>query len=143
MKNQLSTEQIKKFIQYLAINYRLQKVDITGGEALLTKVWERTKEVVSFALSIGLEVQINTTGSGDITPYMLKDAFDGNLSNLLLHVSLDGVDEQYVDSFRGKKGAFQASIQFMKDAIALGIRVRTRLTMTPTNIEQIIAKCIS
>lgn len=136
--NELSVEQIKEFIEYLAINYRLQKVDITGGEALLTKVWRRTKEVVGFALSKGLEVQINTTGSGDITPYMIKEVFDENLSNLLLHVSLDGVDERYVDGFRGKKGAFQASTQFMKDAIALGIRVRTRLTMTPTNIEQII-----
>ncbi|MCI8917814.1 MAG: radical SAM protein [Eubacterium sp.] len=138
MAYELSIEQIKEFLEYLVINYRLQKVDITGGEALLTKVWSRTKEVVEFALSKGLEVQINTTGSGNITPYMIKETFGENLTNLLLHVSLDGIDEQYVDSFRGRKGAFQASTQFMKDALALRIKVRTRLTMSRENIEQIV-----
>ena len=38
MAYELSIEQIKEFLEYLVINYRLQKVDITGGEALLTKV---------------------------------------------------------------------------------------------------------
>lgn len=139
MDNELSVEQIERFIDYLALNYGLKKVDITGGEALLDKVWGRTKAVVGFALNKGLEVQINTTGAGDITPETIKEAFRDRVDNLLLHVSLDGVEEQYVDTFRGRKGAFMASINFMKEAINLGLKVRTRLTMTPANVNQIIS----
>ena len=138
MQNELSVDQIVKFINHLSIFYGLKKVDITGGEALLKKVWDRTKYVVNFALDKGLEVQINTTGSGDISPKRIKDAFQRKSENLLLHVSLDGVDQKYVDSFRGRKGAFIASINFMREAISLGLKVRTRLTMTPNNICQVI-----
>lgn len=138
MDDELTIEQIKRFLEYLILNYGLKKVDITGGEALLKKVWARTKSVVGFALDKGLEVQINTTGSGDISPEEIKKTFGARMDRLLLHVSLDGVDDQYVDAFRGKKGAFLSSINFMKAAIELGFRVRTRLTMTPTNVDQII-----
>lgn len=134
MSNQLEVEQIIKFLTTLKDDYGLQKVDITGGEALLTKVWPRTREVVDFALSNGLEVQINTTGSGNITAEEICEVVRDRKDLFLLHVSLDGVDESYVDAFRGKKGAMKASVAFMKSAIAAGLNVRTRYTVTNENI---------
>lgn len=138
MENELSIDQIIDFICYLTDEYGLRKVDITGGEALLKTVWQRTEAVVGYALSRGLEVQINTTGSGDILPKKIKDTFSNHLDNLLLHVSLDGIDEYYVDRFRGHKGAYKSSLEFMKQAIELGMNVRTRFTMTPENLNQVV-----
>ena len=136
-KNELSVEQINSFVDYLQDVYNLQKLDITGGEALLTKVWPRTKAVVGHALRRGLEVQINTTGSGNIAPEVICEAFRVHLDKLLLHVSLDGTDPAYVDAFRGRKGAYERSINFMKEALNLGIKVRTRLTITNENLDQV------
>ena len=139
MSDELQLETINSTIDFLKDNYGLKKLDITGGEALLSRVWPRTQVVVGHALNQGLEVQINTTGSGDISPAVIRQAFGSNISHLLLHVSLDGIDPKYVDAFRGRKGAFDASIHFMKTALDEGIRVRTRLTITSENVDQVLA----
>lgn len=135
MTQQMDIETIQSYIKKLKEEYNLQKVDITGGEALLTKVWPRTEKVVSYCLENGLEVQVNTTGSGNIPAKQIRELIGEYRDLFLLHVSLDGIDEKYVDAFRGSKGAMSRSVAFMKSALEEGIRVRTRYTVTDENID--------
>lgn len=137
-KNQLSIEEIKDFLTILINDFGLEKVDITGGETLNHLVWPRTKEILKFAIENRLEIQLNTSGSGDIEVKEIKEVI-GDYEKFTLHVSLDGVDEEKVDWFRGKKGAFKSAIQTFKDAVASNLFVRSRFTVTKDNYNDIEA----
>lgn len=133
-KDQLSVDQINKFVDFLVANFDLKKVTITGGEALLSNVWPRTIEVLQHALNRDLDIQLNTSGSGDIEMATIKEAAGDKYKKILMHMSLDGIDEDAVDEFRGKKGAMAKAMKSITDAVNLGLNVQARYTVTSTNI---------
>lgn len=135
-KDQLSVEEINNFIDYLISSFGLKKVTLTGGECLLNHVWSRTKPVLQHSLDQGMDIQINTSGSGEIEMSELKKVAKDKYTKILLHVSLDGINHKKVDSFRGKTGAMDRAIKTMKDAVSLGFNVQARYTATKTNLDE-------
>jgi radical SAM protein with 4Fe4S-binding SPASM domain len=131
--SQLELEEITSFVDRLVDEMGLNKVTITGGEALLHLVWPRTKVVLRHALDRGLTVQLNTSGSGQIRMSQIAEVCGSDLDKLILHLSLDGVDEERVDRFRGRKGAMRDAMRSLSDARDLGIRVEARYTITEEN----------
>lgn len=137
--SQLELDEITSFIDLCTDDMGLRKVTITGGEAMLHLVWPRTKAVLQHALSRGLTVQLNTSGSGQVRMHTLAEACGDRLSQLILHLSLDGVDEERVDIFRGRKGAMRDAMRSLVDAEQLGITVEARFTITEENRDDCVA----
>ncbi|MFF4505681.1 radical SAM protein [Streptomyces sp. NPDC001401] len=137
--SQLSLNEITSFIDRLVDEMGLKKVTITGGEALFTPVWPRTKVVLRHALDRGLTVQLNTSGSGQVRMAQIAEVCGSELDQLVLHLSLDGVDEERVDEFRGRKGAMRAALRTLREARDLAVAVEARYTITEENQEDTVA----
>lgn len=137
--SQLSMEQLTGFVDLCVDEMELKKVTITGGEAMLNLVWPRTRALLVHALDRGLEVQLNTSGSGQVRMKQLAQAAGDRLGQLVLHLSLDGVDEERVDAFRGRKGAMKGALRSLREAEELGIAVEARLTITEDNRDDTVA----
>lgn len=136
--SQLSLPEITDFVDRLVAECGLGKVSITGGEALLNVVWPRTSAVLRHSLDRGLDVQLNTSGSGQIDMDTIAEVCGAELALLTIQLSLDGVDEQSVDRFRGQKGAMQRAVKLLEDAAALGVAVQTRMTLTEDNADEAV-----
>ncbi|HOV69690.1 MAG TPA: radical SAM protein [Clostridia bacterium] len=135
-KNQLTTAQIKEFIDMLIADFGLKKVSLTGGEPLAARVWPRTKEILEHCLEKDLNVQLNTSGSGEVGIDEIVTAAGQQKKNILLHASLDGTSEDTVDSFRGCPGAYKRAIKTITDAVRNRISVQVRYTLTCENFDQ-------
>ena len=132
--SQLSLQQIHSFIDMLTHDFSLTKISVTGGEAMLNIVWPRTSSVMNYGLDRGLEVQLNTSGSGQVSIKTLAESIRDRPGNLLLQISLDGLDEGFVDDFRGMQGAMARARNCIKDAVKYGINVQVRYTATQDNL---------
>jgi MoaA/NifB/PqqE/SkfB family radical SAM enzyme len=137
--SQLSLEELTGFIDLCVDRMGLNKVTITGGEAMLHLVWPRTQAVLRHALDRGLTVQLNTSGSGQVRMAQLAAACGNAIDQLVLHLSLDGVDEERVDAFRGRKGAMRGALRSLREARDLGIAVESRYTITEDNRQDTVA----
>jgi radical SAM protein with 4Fe4S-binding SPASM domain len=137
--SQLELDELTGFIDLCTDELGLRKVTVTGGEAMLNLVWPRTRAVIQHALSRDLVVQLNTSGSGQVRMGVLAAACGDKLSNLTLHLSLDGVDEERVDTFRGRKGAMRDAMRTLIEAEELGIAVEARFTITEENKDDCVA----
>lgn len=137
--SQLSLDEINAFVDLLVDAYGLSKISITGGEAMLRVVWPRTAAVLRHALDAGLTVQLNTSGSGQIDMDEVARVCGDELDQLTLQLSLDGIDEEKVDVFRGRKGAMRRAIKTLDDAVGLEVSVQTRYTMTEANCSDTVA----
>jgi radical SAM protein with 4Fe4S-binding SPASM domain len=134
--SQLSLVEICAFIDRLVDSLGLQKITVTGGEALLRNVWPRTRVVMRHGLDRGLTVQLNTSGSGQIDISEVVEVCGDDLNKFVLHLSLDGIDNDRVDVFRGKTGAMKRAVKTLDDAAAAGMRIETRYTMTEQNADE-------
>lgn len=134
--SQLSLDEIRGFVDRLIDELGLEKITITGGEAMLRNVWPRTKEVLRHGLSRGLTVQLNTSGSGQVDIAEVVEVCGDDLRKFVLHLSLDGIDDARVDVFRGKTGAMRRAVQTLDDAAAAGMRIEVRYTMTEQNADE-------
>lgn len=134
---QLDVEEIETFLDMLVANFGTERISITGGEPLLRPVWPRTRRTLRHALNRGLQVRLITSGSGQVDIEEAVSAAGGS-NNLTLQVSLDGVNEEKVDSFRGKRGAMRNALATIRKAIAVGLPVRVRYTATENNWEETI-----
>jgi radical SAM protein with 4Fe4S-binding SPASM domain len=137
--SQLELDEITGFIDLCVDELGLKKVTITGGEAMLHLVWPRTKAVLQHALNRDLTVQLNTSGSGQVRVAQLVEACGDRLSQLVLHLSLDGVDEERVDVFRGRKGAMRDAMRTLLDAEQVGMAIEARFTITEDNRDDCVA----
>lgn len=137
--SQLSLDEIHAFIDRLIDELGLEKITITGGEAMLRNVWPRAQAVLRHGLSRGLTVQLNTSGSGQVDIAEVVDTCGADLDKFVLHLSLDGIDDERVDLFRGKSGAMRRAVKTLDDAAAAGMRIEVRYTMTEQNADETLA----
>ncbi len=138
LDSELTVDEISSFVDRLIAECGLEKVSITGGEALLNVVWPRTAAVLRHALDRGLEVQLNTSGSGQVDVNRIAEVCRDDLKLLTIQLSLDGVDAELVDRFRGRKGAMLRAETFLEEAVSRKIAVQVRMTMTESNAEQVV-----
>ena len=53
-----------------------------------------------------------------------------------VNVSVDSLDREYHDTFRGSPGAFDRAQQGIRNALEAGLRVQINLTLTDRNLDQ-------
>lgn len=127
----LTTEQAKSFIRDLA-DFSVPVILFSGGEPLLR---EDIFELAQFAREHGMRTVLSTNGTL-ISNKMAEKIKGAGFAEA--GISLDGIGAKN-DQFRGKKGAYKAALQGIRNCVALSLRVSLRLTITSYNHTEIPA----
>ncbi len=122
---ELTTEECQRVIDDLA-QFGVPVILFSGGEPLLRP---DLFALIAYAQERGIRAVISTNGTL-ITPSLAEEMRDLGLS--YVGVSIDG-PEQVHDKFRGKKGAFQETLNGIRACIDAGLRVGIRVTLTAFN----------
>ena len=126
---ELSTREGRDLIAAVArAGFRL--LILSGGEPLLR---EDILDLVAAAREAGLVPAMGTNGTlltADIARALAAAGLRG------VAVSVDSLDRDYHDDFRGMKGAYDLTQRGIANALAAGLRVQINLTLTARNLEQ-------
>ena len=122
---EFSTEEAKAFIDDLA-SMKVPVLLFSGGEPL---VRQDLFELGPYAASKGIRPVISTNGTL-ITPDMARRIHESGFQ--YVGISVDGNEEVH-DNFRGKKGAFQETIQGIRNSLAAGNKTGIRFTVNRLN----------
>jgi Predicted Fe-S oxidoreductases len=104
---------------------------LTGGEPLMRR---ETTELVARASSRGLLVVLGTNGmllTGSRAGQLKTAGVDG------VGISLDSVDPERHDSFRGVPGAWRGAVRGIRACVAEGLPVLLQMTVLPWNFEEV------
>ena len=123
---ELTDDEGRKLIEDLA-DFGAPVLLFSGGEPL---IHPHLVEFLGLAVSRGIRAVISTNGTL-LAKDMVRNIKDAGAS--YVGVSIDGL-EQTNDSFRGKKGAFRASLDGIRNCVELGVKVGLRLTLTKRNL---------
>ena len=124
--DELTTEEGKKLIDDLA-EFGSPVILFSGGEPLIRK---DLLELAQYATDKGMRGVISTNGTL-ITKEIAAKLQKVGLS--YVGVSLDGLEKTH-DRFRGKKGAFAAAIEGIRNCRDAGIKVGIRFTVNKHNL---------
>ncbi len=128
-EGELSTDEAKEFIDDLA-DFKVPVLLISGGEPL---VRPDTFELAQYATSKNVRVTYSTNGlliDKEVAKTM-KDIGVGYVG-----ISFDGIGSVH-DEFRGMKGAFDKSLQAVKNCLEVGQKVGLRFTINQHNYKQL------
>jgi len=126
---ELTTEQAKTMMDDLA-QFGVPVLLFSGGEPL---VRPDLVELARYAVAKGMRAVISTNGTL-ITREKAKELKDVGLS--YVGVSLDGL-EAINDQFRGKKGAFRAAMEGIRNCQDAGLKVGLRFTINRMNMGEV------
>jgi radical SAM protein with 4Fe4S-binding SPASM domain len=128
-ENTLTTREAKRFIQDLA-DFGVPVLLFSGGEPLLR---EDIFDLADFARSKGIKTVLSTNGTL-ITREIARKIKD--VGFVEAGISLDGIGAQN-DRFRGKEGAYEATLHGIRNCVGVGLRISLRLTITRATYTQI------
>ncbi len=127
--NELSHQEGLTLIDQLA-EFRSPVLLLSGGEPLYRP---DVLELASYGVGKGLRVVISTNGTM-ITRDVAARIKEAKVS--YVGVSLDGIGAVH-DRFRGTKGAFEKSLQGIRNCLEAGVKVGLRFTITRQNQNQV------
>jgi AdoMet-dependent heme synthase len=104
---------------------------LSGGEPLFRNDIFR---LARHATDRGLRVALATNGTM-VTRDAARDISEAGVRRV--SISLDGADGQTHDAFRGIPGAFEASVQGLRNLRALGMSVQINMTIAKHNAHQL------
>ncbi len=129
-ENELSTSDAKKAIDIMA-KAGVTILAFSGGEPL---VRQDIFELAKYASSKGMYVAIATNATL-ITKEVAKKMKEAGIQ--FVQISLDGATPEVHDEFRGVKGAFEKTIEGIKNCVEEGFFVEVSTTATHFNYKQI------
>lgn len=113
--DELTTEQKLDFLDQLAAEF-VPFLAIAGGEPLVTRdLWP----VLERCRARGIHVTLATNGTM-LTPEMCHRLKDANVK--YIEVSLDSLNPDEHDAFRGMRGAWAHTVQGIKNSVAAGVK---------------------
>jgi len=127
--DELTTEEGKKLVDELAA-FGSPVILFSGGEPLLRR---DLLELAQYARDKSMRAVISTNGTlitKDIAAKLQKVGLS------YVGVSLDGIEKTH-DRFRGKKGAFAAAIEGIRNCREAGIKVGIRFTVNKHNLADV------
>jgi len=131
-KMELSTEEAMKIVDQLA-DFGVTSLAFSGGEPLMRKDFF---DVARYAVESGLYVSLATNGT------LLTEENAIKLKETGVHyveVSVDGANAKTHDFFRGKNGAFEQTLQGLKNCMDKKICTCIAITGTKNNLKEIPA----
>jgi radical SAM protein with 4Fe4S-binding SPASM domain len=129
-QNELSISEVKIGIDKL-YNAGVSLIAFSGGEPLMRKDFF---EILQYCKDIGMAVSVASNGTL-ITREVASKLKDFEIWNV--QISLDGKDEYTHDSFRGVNGAFNRTVEGIKNVVEAGIYTSIATTVTNENIEDV------
>lgn len=136
--DEMTLSEIKQIISW-AHNNGIFRIDFTGGELFVRK---DIKEILKYSAEKLMITNIFTNGF-----CLTKDMCDflSELGNIkIVFVSLDDIDPEKHDAFRGMAGSYARVIEGISYLKSLGIRVVVNITLNNENsdhIKQVIDYC--
>ncbi|MFQ5819425.1 MAG: radical SAM protein [Candidatus Heimdallarchaeota archaeon] len=109
----------------------LQALSITGGEPLLRK--ELVFKILSKFQGRSTVITLNTNG------WFLNEQLARQLKQLGLNIaqiSLDSVNSEKHDTFRGAKGSYDRAVQAIENCVNVGLKTHVRVTITSFNFDE-------
>ena len=132
LPDELTTEQAKKAIDIFD-RAGVTILAFSGGEPLVRPDFF---ELARYAADKGIYVAIATNGTL-ITPERARKMKEAGIQ--FVQISLDGANAETHDEFRGVPGAFDRTIQGIKNAVKEGFFVEIATTATKSNYKEIPA----
>jgi len=129
-KDELTTEQAKHAIDVFD-RAGVTILAFSGGEPL---VRPDIMELARYAADKGMYVAMATNGTL-ITKEKSKEMKKAGVQ--FVQISLDGLDAKTHDTFRGIKGAFDKTVEGIKNSVARGFFVEISTTVTKYNYKQL------
>ncbi len=131
---ELNTDQAIALIDQIATFPRKPNLVLTGGDPL--------KRADIFDLihhAVAKDINVALTPSA--TPLATRESIAAvqEAGVRCLGISLDGVDAETHDSFRGWDGSFERTMRMLRDTKELGMAVQINTTITTRNFDQIDA----
>lgn len=99
-------------------------LSLTGGEALLRK---DIFEIIEYAKQYPLFVNLNSNGT-PVTPRVAQQLYAAGLDQV--RVSIDSATADVHDAFRGRTGAFKATLRGIDRLLAAGLRTEIHATLS-------------
>ncbi|MCZ0861305.1 radical SAM protein [Methanocorpusculum sp. MG] len=130
LDDELTTEEALHLIDRLA-KLGVAVIAFSGGEPL---VRPDILQLISHARDQGIYVALATNGTL-ITPKRADELRKAGAE--YVQISIDGADAKTHDEFRGIPGAFDRTIEGVKNAVAAGFFVNISTTATKENYDQI------
>ncbi len=112
------------------VELKIPLVVLTGGEPLLhQRFWDISKTLVDG----GVKLVLSTNGT-----LITKDVAEklGEYGFQYVGISLDSVNPDEHDRFRGMAGAYNRTLKGVKNSLEAGLDVGFRMTLTRYNIEE-------
>lgn len=127
---ELTTEEGKKLLDEIN-RAGLQIVVFSGGEPLMRP---DIFELVEYATSIGITPLMGSNGTLITNEVALKLKECGLNA---IAISVDSMDPEVHDDFRGSKGALSRALSGIKNCIDAGIKVQVNCTISRYNLDKI------
>ncbi|HEY4670006.1 MAG TPA: radical SAM protein [Tepidiformaceae bacterium] len=131
MPGELTTDEGYRLIDQLA-DFEVPSILFSGGEPLMR---QDLFELADYARQVGLRTVLSTNGTlidGETAARIKETGFS------YVGISLDGLEGTH-DKVRGKKGAFQSSIEAIRHLRASGVRTGLRYTVHAKNLADLPA----
>lgn len=130
MDNELSTEEGKKLLDQM-VKAGMRVIVLSGGEPMLR---DDIFEIIDHAKSIGMTVLMGSNGTL-ITKEKAEELKSSGLSAIA--ISIDSLDPEKHNNFRGSDTAFQKAMEGANNCLAAGIKVQLNCTVTKENLDEI------
>jgi len=128
--DELTTEEGKRLLDDIAAFAR-PVIILTGGEPLLR---EDVFELAAYGTAKGLRMVLATNGTL-VTPDAAKRMLASGIQRV--SISIDGMDAERHDAFRGVPGAFAGALRGIEALKSAGMEFQINTTITKANLDQI------
>ncbi len=105
---------------------------ITGGDPMMRP---DLFDFIGYASGHGLRVALSPTATALVTPERLQRAREAGVSRT--QISLDGSTPAVQDSFRGREGSFQRTLEILDDIRSLGMSLQVGTTVSRYNLDDL------
>ncbi|MFP3178559.1 MAG: radical SAM protein [Thermocladium sp.] len=128
-EHELSNEEAMRLVdQFKEVGVPL--ILMSGGEPLMRR---DLIDIAKHAAGLGIKLVLSTNGTM-ITREVAEELKGIGFS--YIGISLDSIDAEYHDKFRGVKGAFSLALAGIRNSLDAGLDVGLRFTVTAMNIER-------
>jgi len=131
---ELTTEESIRLIDQAATFPKPPVIVFTGGDPLKRP---DLFDLIRHTRDAGIQVALTPSATPLATPDKLLQAKDAGVARL--GISLDGVDADTHDAFRGWRGSFDRTMQMLDDAAEIDLPVQINTSITRRNFHQIDA----
>ena len=132
-ENELSTAEVQRVLDQVASRDWGTMVVLTGGEPLLRRDLE---EIVAHGAALGLAMVIGTNGMG-LTENRVASLKQAGV--LGVGISLDSLNQEYHDGFRGLAGSWQKTMAGIEVCRRQGLSFQLHFSITEDNADELPA----